>query len=230
METSLVAPTSGAWGSENTYREDLIIPRLAIVGINSGLSRDGFPEGDILDASSRQTLAKNGEKLPIIPFYTYKDWVENEVLNGGTKQEEEKFYRRIVVDKTNETWPEENVVHGKPIRRYKALNFFCIVPGQEGLPYLVTFQKSGMKAGKLLSTHFQVSGMKNLTPARQVFMLSAKKQTYGRYTWYGWVVEPGRAATQDEMNTAYGWYQTVSKNRENVQVHDTDSEEPAFNG
>jgi len=220
---SLAIPEA-AWGAENTHREDLLIPRIQIMNALSKPVEHGVASpGDMVDSSTLEILAKFGQKLEFVPFYTHKEWIEYEVLG-----KDQKFIGRHEVTPLNEGWPTEEVRQGMPIRRNKALNFFAVLPGRlVSLPYLMTFQRSGLNAGKLLSTHFQVSAMKKVAPASKVFTLQIVKKSYDRHTWYGPVVEMGRDATQEELATAYNWYQQVSKNKV-VADESSDSDAPNF--
>lgn len=212
-----VLPIDQAWGSENVAQESVLIPRLILAqdlteAVKNGVCRPGA----ILDSATGQVLAAPGEKLEIIPIYTFREWEIYNVIEERGKVKE-KYASRVRVNPSNEGWTAEGYENGQAVKRVKSLNFFCLLPSKiDSMPYLVSFKKSGMNAGKKIATHFYNSGLRKVAPAGQTFSLSGAAKTWEGYTFQSYAIEPSRLSTIEEVAKAYQWYQLFTKN--DVQV------------
>lgn len=216
---TLPAVPAGSWGSEGTSSEDLVIPRINLQhdlsqAVKSGKARPG----DFMHSNTQEVLPKS---IEFIPVKTFRQWLITDALDR------KKMLGKILVDKNNEDWPEQGTMNGKEVLRTKTLNFFVLLPGRlEELPFLVSFKKSGMYAGKILSTHFQTSAMRNMPPAAHTFLLSSEQRVTNGNQYMSPVVSPGRLTTADELAVAYKWYQILSKG--DVKVEEEGSEAVPF--
>jgi hypothetical protein len=201
--------TTEAWGSEGASNNDILVPRLMLMHDISQLVKDKKAEaGDIISSTDGQILAKAGSGVEIIPITTYREWLVHEIDPRG----DEKYLARFPITPQNEHLEKEGVQDGKGVRRYRTLNFFVLVANKiDELPYLVTFKKSGLMAGKQLSTHFQVSAMKRKPPAATVFKLGSTNKSFERHTFKVFTIEQGRATTQEELVAARNWYEILNK-------------------
>lgn len=209
----MVAVPAGSWGGEQASSKDMVIPRINLMQDISQLVKDGKARaGQIVNGATGEVLADKGAKVEIIPILTFAEWLLYDVVDGHGGKKKLNYTGKLVCDKSNENWPNEAIINGKPISRTRQINVLCLRPELiDELPFIVSFKKTGTMAGKKLSTHFQVSAMKGAPAARQVFNLSAVVGTFDGHTFHKFDVETGRAATQDEVATAYHWYQLFNQ-------------------
>lgn len=213
QSTQLVAPPEGAWGTEGTHTDDLLIPSIRLQhDLSQAVRNSKAKPGDFLHSTTGEVLPK---PIEIIPIKTFRQWLLVEA------NDVKKMVARIIVDKDNENWSEHGQFNGKPVKRVMMLNFFVLLPGQlDGLPCLVPFKKSGMYAGKILSTHFQTSAMSNKAPARRTFLLGSEQRLTNGNQYMVPTISPGRDTTPLELATAYAWYTRLSANEAAVKVDD----------
>lgn len=209
-------PSTQVWGTEGMSREDLLIPRIQLMqDISEHVKSGKFRPGVLINSTTNEVIADKGESCEIIPILGYREWIINDVDDRN----KEKYRCRIRMTPENEIWAREDVENGKAIRRTKCINFFCLLASKpDELPMLVSFKKTSMYAGKKLSTHFQISAMKNQAPASQVFKIGGETQSYNGYSFYVFNVEPSRKATSEELALAKKWYDSL--NTSNVEVAD----------
>ena len=207
MNTSLTVEE--AWGSEGTSRQDILVPRLQLMHDISQNVKDGKAEaGDIIHSITGEVLASDGQTVEIIPFTTFREWHINEVDERGR----DKFKEKILMTSENENWPLEGVENGKPIRRVRTINYFVMLPQYiNELPFLVTFKKSSIMAGKKLSTHFQQCAMKKQPPAVQTYLLFSVDRSWDGFTFKTLDVSPKRPTTPEELEVAKKWYITLKQ-------------------
>lgn len=216
----------GSWGGEQASSKDMLIPRLYLMQDLSDLVKKGKAKtGSIVNATTSETIATTDEPLEVIPILTFGEWLLYDVVKEGGR-ERDVYAGKTLVTKDNENWANEDVVDGKLMRRVRQINFLLLLPKYfHDLPFLVSFRKTSMMAGRKLSTHFQVSGMKGKPAASQVFKLNSTAMTRKGYNFFGFEVEPGRATTEKELAQAYHWYQLF--NRGGVKVEEETSTEDA---
>lgn len=214
-QTNLPAVPQGSWGAEaDTSAEDLLISRINLQHELSQAVRGGKARpGDFLDSVSNEVLAK---PIEFIPVKTFRQWL---IVDANDKK---KMLGRVMVDKTNEDWEEKGTHNNQPCIRMKTLNFFVLLPNKlDGLPFLISFKKSGMYAGKILSTHFQTCAMRRQTHAGQTFMLGSEQRITNGNQYMAPTVGPGRPTTPEEIAVAYTWFQRLSASE--VKVDEADA-------
>lgn len=218
-------PGEGAWGAEGASSTEVLIPRLWLMqSISDQVKQEKCRAGDIVNSNDGTVLAPRGQRVEIIPFLTFRQWEITRLVPG---QKQAKFLRMDPVDPANDKLPSEDVDHdGAPIQRSKVLNFFTMLPSQiEELPYLIKFRKSGLRTGKVLSTHFSLCAKHGFPPARRVFSLGSELQTsQDGNDYYVYTITQAREATKQELEAAYMWYTSLQSN--NVKV--VEQEETPF--
>lgn len=216
---NLPAEQQGSWGSEGASQNDVLIPRLMLMQDLSELVKQRRADsGDYVHSGTGEVLIPKGQKAEFIPIVTYRDWLIQDRTNSGQWQPRKKG-GIIRMTPENENWPVEAVENGQPIKRVKSINFFVLfVPRIDELPFLVSFRKAGIQAGKQLTTDFKVAQMKKVPPASKVYTLSSTQRTWDGYTFGVGVVEPSRPSTPEELAIARKWYEVL--NQESVAVAD----------
>lgn len=199
------------WATQGTSNDDLLIPRiLCMQDISDLVKREKAKSGFLVNGVSGEILAERGHGLEIIPITAFREWH----VMGQDERNPQKwnFLRRELMTQGNEGLPVVDNERGQAIKRIKALNFFCVLPSRiEDMPFLISFKKSSIYAGKKLSTHFQMSAMKKVAPAGHVFKLVTEQRSWDGNTFYAMNVETGRPSTQHELDVARMWYQTLGK-------------------
>lgn len=215
------AVPEGAWGQQDTSSKDMLLPSLLLMqDISDLVKAEKAKSGSIINSVSGDVLAARGEKLNIIPIFTFREWEVNELVEQGGKTKE-KFVRRARMTAENEDGAYEFDEDGKSYRQHRTIVVFALVEGQASdLPYLIRFKKTSLYAGKKLSTHFQMCGMKKQSPAKQVFGLFGEVQSRNDNTYYVYNLAPTRTSTVEEETAAYKWWQTLSS--QDVKISDTD--------
>lgn len=208
QNTALAIPEeNSAWGAEGVSTKDMIISRLQLMhDISENVKRGKSRPGDIVNSSTGEVLAPAGQALEIIPINTFREWHKFEVQ--GKK---EVFISKIPCTKANENLPLETIENGKPIINRYVLNFSVLLASRiTELPYLVSFKKSGMFAGKILATYFQTCLMTKQPPAKKIYKLSSVDKTYDGFTYKAFAIEAGRASTTEEVQAARLWYEMIT--------------------
>lgn len=216
-ETSPTEIIETPWGAEGAAREDMLIPRVLLMQAMSKFVADGkAAPGDIVDSVNIETLAKLNGGVEIIPIMTFKEWRKYKVVNG-----ESEYLGKEAWGPHNATLEHEVVKDGITYRNDMVLNFFVLLANRiHELPHLVSFSKSSYHAGKKLSTHFQISGMRKLPPALQTFNLTSQKTTYDKYTYFIYDVAKKRETKKEELEVAHDWWKTLTKSH--VKVDETE--------
>lgn len=227
----LTTTPEGSWGTENNSSKDTLIPRIHVMQDLSDLVKKGKARpGQLVHSTTGEVLADVGKPFPVIPIYSYKDWIINDVTEDRGKTKE-KYRARILMTPSNEGWGLEGVENGKAITRVRCMNFFFLAPGLIGdLPFLVTFKKTSTMAGKKLATYFQQCQMSNKPAPSQTWDLLSQSRTWEGFSFYAFDVEPGRTTTKEELAAAWKWYQILKSS--DVKVDDefkpADLEGPQF--
>lgn len=217
---NLPAINDEQWASQGTSNEDLLIPRVLCMQDISKLVKDEKAKsGYLVHGVTQEILAERGQSLEIIPVTTFREWQ----VMGQDERKPEKWnmLRRELITPANEGLPVEDNERGQAIKRIKALNFFVLLANRlEEMPFLISFKKSSLYAGKKLSTHFQMSRMKKQAPAGHVFKLSTELRSWDSYSFYALDVQTGRPSTQHELDIARTWYGVLSKQEVKVAEDD----------
>jgi hypothetical protein len=220
MNNLPVVPMDQPWGTENVSQESVLIPRLNLMQDLSQQVKDGkCRPGALVCSNTSDVLAGPNEKLEIIPIYHYREWLVFNMVEDKRGKPKREFKERVKVLPENEGWRAVGIVDGKPVERDMCLNFFCLLPSKmDSMPYLISFKRTGMQAGKKLATHLFECGLKKTTPAGTVFNLSGVTKVSEDFSFQAFSIEPARASTIEEVACAYNWYLKITKN--NVQVQE----------
>lgn len=223
------APPPGTWGPQDTSSKDMLLPSILLMHeISDLVKKEQARAGSIVNSVSGNKLADRGESVEIIPILTFREWEISELVEVKGGKTKEEFVRRERMNAQNEEAPFEFHFEGKPHRRTRTIVCFVLVAGETSdLPYLLRFKKSNLYAGKKLSTHFQISGMKNQAPAGQVFGLKGEQQTSNDFTYFAFNLAPTRPATTEEISAAYKWYKVLSSHDVKVVEAETDDFNPS---
>jgi hypothetical protein len=212
QSSNMPAAPTGSWGAEQASNKDLLIPKLHLMqDLSDQVKKGKARPGMIINSSTGEPVADTTTPVEIIPILTFNEWLLYDVIDDRGKRKE-VYSGKVLVSKDNENWAKEDVVQGKLVTRVRQINVMALLPKYvDDLPFMLAFRKTSTLAGRKLSTHFQVSGMKNKPAAAQVFNLSAVSMTRENYSFYGFEVEPGRVTSEQELAKAYHWYQLFNR-------------------
>lgn len=216
-ETALAAPMDQAWGSEELGAGDFLVPKLLLMqGISQLVAEGEAQQGQVIDSITNDVVGgitniktKECKALDLIAFHSFKSWVE--YRKEGDNWEYQATYP---MTKENATLETEEVVEGETIRRDRCLNFYVLRPEQiakgEAFPYVISFRRTSMKAGKKLATiAAQLRALGNKPLAFKHFELSVVQMENDKGTFWGFDLKAGKQSTTDELNEAFKWYKTL---------------------
>ena len=213
------------WGVEIS-KNDVTIPKLLIMQPMAQLVTAGEAKfGELRDSLEKRVHADFSTDMEFIPFYLQRVWVEYEMqeVRNGKDVKEEKVYRKTypVISvkghpEFNDELPYNDIIQedGREVKivRDRVANYFVLKVSEmpSGLPYVLPFRRTSMRAGRALATQmFQRNPLAGKTPASVVFKLKIGKQSKGTQTWAVLEVAQSRESTPDEVQTAFGWMQMV---------------------
>lgn len=215
-----IAGAPAGWGSEGVQASDILIPKLLVMQGLSKLVADGQAHvGQIRDSLNGELLGGKEKAMEVIAFSSFRTWVIFEKRNG-----KDEYVKTERITAENENWPINEVVGGVEVRRDKCLNFYVIRPEEikQGMafPYLISFRRTSMQAGKKLSTFAAKLNAFKLPLASKVINLSVTAQENDKGKFFVFDVAMGRAASTAEVQEAFKWYQTL----QTAQVRHDDSD------
>lgn len=231
---ALAMPTTtmADWGVEASSK-DLVIPKLQLCQpMSKKVTEEGIASfGDIRDSLENEKFADFKTSLEFIPFFLQRKWVEYKLQQKEKSVEMEKVYVRTLPLVTNPQSPEyndklvyEEVVNGEMIQRDRVLDFYVLIASkiaEGGIPHVISFRRSSMKAGKALYTQCYVKNIAaGKTPASYVMSLSVTKETNEKGTYGVMNIRTGRETTPEEMAAVRQWLSVVQAGK--VKVDESD--------
>lgn len=231
---ALVAATTtmADWGVEASS-EDLVIPKLQLCQpMSKKVVEEGIANfGDIRDSLENEKFADFKTALEFVPFYLQRKWVEYKLVKKENSLEMEKVYLRTLPLVTNPNSPDyndklvyEEVIGGELIQRDRVLDFYVLIASKiadGGIPHVISFRRSSMKAGKALYTQCYVKNIAaGKTPASYVMSLSVTKETNEKGTYGVMNIRTGRETTPEEMAAVRQWLSVVQAGK--VKVDESD--------
>jgi hypothetical protein len=213
-EIALPEELQGAWGTEGGDSSDIIIPKLLLMHGQSVKVLEGEKtQGELVRSTDWATLAKRGESVEVIPFKITKVWMIVAIENG-----KKKLLREEPWTAANDKLPLEFFEDGMPLRRDKAYRFLAILPG-DSFPILLEFQRTSLRAGKIIADHFAKCAMFKKAPAATKFSIGTEFVNGQDHKYFVFTAKVSGASTLDEVAAAKQWHDLI-KNANSVVVHD----------
>lgn len=209
-----VAKSLDAWGPTPVLeQEDIKVPQILTVQGTSKLF-NGKNLGKLVNSITGEVLGGMGEVVDVVPLKSVATWQVFDMTGS-----EPKFVRSepVTHENTKAAWNFEE--DGKQMRRDRNLMFYVLLARDlaegNGMPYVASFKRTSIDAGKKLNTLMYVSNRAaGLPPAGTVVGLDTDKVEKYAVT----KLEPVRPATDDELGKALVWFKSVSKGE--VEVHE----------
>lgn len=211
-----VAPVDlDAFGGGNMSSEDVVIPKvLTMQGLSKLVTEGKAKFGDFVDSLNSEVLGDIEKGLEFIPFHLEKTWVVSR--KEGNRY---MFDHTEPVTAANENKKWEEVIDGKEYKNEKAFNFYCIMPHDPSIPYLLQFKSTSLKAGRELATQMYIKNRAaGKVPPAKVMVLSGSRISNDKGTFA--VLKTGieRDSSQEEIMNCLEWFKTISAG--GAKVHD----------
>ena len=217
--TELAPMDLSAWGVEETTTKDLLIPRLMIMqGLSQNVMDGKAKMGDIVDSMTNEVLGGRDKPLEFLPFKVEKIFYVEEWKDGSWK-----FSAIEKVTQENVNTPNEVVRDGKKFKYTYTLNFFVLIEGK-GLPYLLAFKSTSMRAGKALFTQMYVSNRAlGKAPCANWMNLVVTQTKNDKGTYATIAAQPSKEASREDQLKALDWFKTLEASK-----FETHEEEKSF--
>lgn len=213
---------TGDWGSEGVSTADIIIPKILVMqGMSKFVGDDKIQArmGELRDSLNATNLGGKENAVEMIVFQSERKWLIFEEEQGQMK-----YRKQEDMTPANESWPLEETINGVKIRRDKALNYYCILPGdvEKGMPfpYLVSFRRTSFQAGRKLATSIAKMRAFKQPAASTVFKLTTSKVENDKGKFAVADVVESRKSTAKEVAAAYEWYQALKHKKAKVDESD----------
>jgi hypothetical protein len=222
-----------SWGQKKVSSRDIVIPRILMMQHTTEKVKDEEAKaGEFRDTSDDKVLGTVDKPFEFIPIHTTGKWVVYEAPKPNAGKKKKVYLKTVPVDQNpkspgyNDDWKfegEDQDKEGKTIQvvRDRVLEVFLLLPEElktGGIPYVLGFRRTSMRAGKNLETQMYVkNAAANKPPAARVMVLSGHKETddHGN-SYFVMDVKGGRESTPDEVATAFKWYQMISGGKTQV--------------
>lgn len=202
--------------------QDLIIPKLLLMQNTSEYVGDGKAQmGDVLNSQTLEKLGSINEPVNIVPLKLYKTWRVYD-MSGRTPT----FLRQDPVTPGSERLPWEDNENGMPIRRDLCMNYFVLLTKElesgDAFPMIVSFKRTSMQAGKVLSSHiFKLAYLKR-PPFSQSVPLKISRQKKETNTYAVFEIGKGTDLSDAMKEAASKWLEVLSTM--NYKVDESDEE------
>jgi len=224
------AVNSATWGAvEQMDGADLLVPKIYHMQAMSKFVADGNAKpGDFCDSLTGKVLATKDKPLEVIIFGMYKTMIV---------EKHDPYSNKFKLDKVVTITPDNTLEYAnKPftedtdegqVKNSLHYNFYCLIPGNTDLPYVLSLGSTKTKSAKKINTILSKVSNAGKPGASVVFNLSSVTEKNDRGSWFGLEVNQGRNSTPEEMQAAYNWY-TKSKSQKFVAAEE-DSEDHTEN-
>jgi hypothetical protein len=221
QETKAVAeaiPSGADWGGSPISSNDIIIPRIMVMQAMSKRVVDGEATfGEFRESMNNEVLGKFDKGFRIVPFHLEKVFVEYDA-----SEDDKKFLRVVPITPQNENLPYEDREErdGKKIEitRDRVMNFYVLRPEEIDLggaiPYIVSFRRSSLKAGKKLATQMYVKNIASgKTPASVVCTVLANKTSNDKGTFAVMDIVMDSQTPDKYIAEAFKWLQLIKSGK-----------------
>jgi hypothetical protein len=227
-QDTTVGFTGGTWGAgggEDFEMDDVVTPRIILLQKMSSLVDEGAGKaGEFVDSLEYNVLGDEKTPMELIIFDKGKKWKISDVSSSKAKWIR---YEDHTSESSSLPWNfEEN---GIPMRRDKLVTYSCFVvkKGESisiSMPYLISFSRTIMQSAKKIQTVIEKLRAQGKPSAAVTFLLTAKKETNDKGTFHVIDVKVGRDTTQDELATAFDWWERIQTGKTSLKEHDVSDE------
>ena len=226
----VAAQDIAAWGGQTLTSNDILIGKILPLQFMSEKVKNKQGEyGDFRDTVTNKKFGDLKTPFEFIPFYMEKKWIEFDIITNKAGARKREFKQIIpVID--NPTKPGFNddlpyVDEGANVERDRVMDFYVLIPEEikqgDALPYILSFRRTSLKAGKKLAMQMYTRNMQKGCPPPAVTMLlsgESKQNDDGEFVVQD--VSSSRQTTAEEMSVAFKWFKVVSAGHAKVDESD----------
>lgn len=231
-ESESVVTTVGmdAFGEGPISGQDVVIPKiLAMQGLSNFVTEGQARFGDFVDSVSGEVLGSIDKPIEFIPFLLEKTWIIS--VKKGDKFIFDR-YEPVTVANENKPWTE--VVGGVEIKNEKCYQYYCLLPHDTSLPYVIAFKSTSAKAGRELATQMYVKNKAvGKVPPAKIMKLSGTKDEKDGNKFIVMKATVAGDSTPEQIQECLTWYNTIKTSGGNVDQSDVSApdevkEKPKF--
>lgn len=207
-QVAVSATTMEDWGQSEISSKDIIIPKiLAMQGLSDFVSEGKAKLGDLVDSISGEVLGSIEKPVEFVPFHMEKVWIISRKKKGETKFEFEKYE---AVTAENLGYPFEAKDGEDDVKYEYTLQFYCLLPTDTSMPYVISFKSTSLRSGKVLSTQMYVRNRAaGLTPPSYTMLLGGKKEKNDKGTFIVMDTKV-KGRTSPELETeCLNWFKVI---------------------
>lgn len=233
-----VATDMDAWGGgQIVTSNDIVIPKILPLNFMSEKVKNNEGKyGEFRDTLSNNLMGSIDQPMEFVPFYMEKKWLEFEIVTNKSGARKREFARIIPVQ-DNATKPGYNddlpyVDEAAKVERDRCMDFYVLIPSEVeagiALPYVLSFRRTSLKAGKKLATQmFLTNTRAGKVPAAVTMLLSGKSKENDDGEFVVLDVTPKREATANEVTEALRWLKLIRAGQTKVDDSDIKKEPTA---
>jgi hypothetical protein len=217
-ERAVANPNSvEAWGPSSISAKDILIPRILLMQpMSEKVTAGEAAFGEFRNSLDNSKMGDFKTPLEIIPICMKKNWVEYDVT-AGDDYKNKKFLRAVPVTPANESLPYKDSEQNGALKisRDLCMDFYVLLPSEIALggaiPYVLTFRRSSLTAGKVLITQMEVKNkMAGKSPASVICTVSAGKETNDAGTFAVMSVTPSKPTPEASADEALKWFKVIN--------------------
>lgn len=220
-----VTPENWGASDERISMKEILIPKLLhMQGQSVLVSDEKAKPGDIANSVTGQVFTKPCEIIPFLKLPS--TWVVNDIklVDGQVEKEFREIYD-VTPENEDQDWEVKNEQGIVIESRDYTMNFMVLVVEDiDAFPYVLSFRRTSLRAGKKLANHFQLCAKDRVAPARYVLRMNNKKEmNEKKQPYYVADFDVEKRKTNDvEFKAAYDWFQTFKIQKKAFKVDDTD--------
>jgi hypothetical protein len=220
-----------AWGGgQEITSKDIMIPKILPLQFMSEKVKNGEGKyGEFRDTLSNRLFGDLDTPFVVIPFYLEKKWYEFEVVQNKAGARKREFSRVVNITAENDDLPY--VDSNGTIERDRCMDFYVLIPSEvaEGIamPYVLSFRRTSLKAGKQLATQFLANARAGKVPAAVAMQITGKSVQNDLGEFVVAQASPARMSTNEEIIEAKKWYDLIKMGQTKLDDSDVIAEEQA---
>lgn len=232
-ETKDLAAASQGWGQDtNVTSQDIVIPKiLPLQYMSEKVKNNEGKYGEFRDTLNNQLFGDLETPFEVVPIAMEKKWIEFDVVTSKSGQRKREFKQVIPIqdNPTLDTYNDELPLVEDTLERDRIMDFYVLIPSEieEGgaMPYVLSFRRTSLKAGKKLATQMFVKNrMANKPPASTVMLVSGTNRQNDDGEFVVQDVKVARPVTDEELKAAYEWFQMIKSGKTKVDESDVQGE------
>jgi hypothetical protein len=214
------------WGDDEFTSNDLLISKiLPMQMMSKKVADEKAAFGEFRDSVTNELLGSVQKPLEFIPINVKKIWIENEVQPDGKL----KYIQTYPMTAVNEGLPWNEEKDGRKLSRTQVYNVFVLLPRDVsggGLPKILSFRSTSLKAGKKLITQISTNRFAGGGNADKVMKLVGVKTKNDMGTFVVLDVELSRDSSQEEKDKAFFWATQLKARAASIKVDDAEEHAP----